>query len=412
MTLDMNRRKFLGVSAGTLGAVAASSLVGVDGAYAQEAPTDMAAQIYGDAVNATANGDLIVVTVFLDGGNDTLNTVIPYSDPAYATARPVIGIPANQVLPLDASYGLHPNLTFTQQQWQANRLALVHGCGYTRYNRSHFESRDIIMSCGAPPETLTSGWIGRWLEQTGTDPLRAMSVDAGNVKAVLGTQTSGVVVGTGNMNISRSTAWINGLRGLHDPLATTATLHGKGSVAFRDYFSARERVNAAYTAFPQTVSTGFGRDLNAVSRLIRGGVPARVYFTSQGGFDTHDTQLTRHAPLMAELDLALSTFFASLAGTPQLARTVVCVWSEFGRNVRENASAGTDHGEAYTMMLMGAPVRGGHYGTPSPVNNPINNALRTTTDYRSVFATLLAGGLGHDPAAVIPNCPTQLSFLA
>jgi uncharacterized protein (DUF1501 family) len=411
MTLDMNRRRFLGVTAGAAGAVAASSVLGVGAAGAEELPNAIAAQIYGDAVNATANGDLTVVTIFLDGGNDTLNTVIPYADPAYAVARPVIAIPSNQVLPLDSTWGLHPNLPYLQQQWQASRLALVHGCGYTQYNRSHFESRDIIMSCGAPPQILQSGWIGRWLEQTGTDPLRAMSVDAGNVKAILGTQTSGVVVGTGNMNIYRSATWINNLRATHEASATTTTTHGKASVGFRDYFNARDRVNAAYTAYPRTINNGFGRDLEAVARLIRGGVPARVFFTSMGGYDTHDTQGPRHDSLMTELNTAISAFFGFLAGTPALAKTVVCVWSEFGRNVRENASAGTDHGEAYTMMLMGAPVRGGHYGAESPVNNPINNALRTTTDYRSVFATLLAGGLGHDPNTVIPNCPPTLNFL-
>ncbi len=407
---ELTRRRFL-LASGVTGAVGLAA-----GAVAGSGPgwTSMSALTRRAATDRLAAGTGVLVVVTLYGGNDGLNTVVPYADPAYHDARPGLAYSPDEVLHLDATLGLNPALKGLARQWQQRRLAIVRGVGYPRPDHSHFRSMDIWQTA-SPDEPLRTGWIGRWLDVTGDDPVRAVNVGAVLPPLAVGARSTAAALQVGGSALAA-------------PLAATVPGLGRDE---RGDGSAAGEVCAAYRAERVVAATlggqvhgpastaGSGRggtsladQLAVVSRCVKAGVPTRVYAVSLGGFDTHADEKATQQALLGTLDTALSSFLDDMAADPHGKHVTLLVYSEFGRRVRANAGQGTDHGTAGPVLLAGVPVRGGFYGGEPSLTDLDDGDLKADVDFRAVYAELLAGVLGSDPAAVLGSDRPRLGFLA
>jgi uncharacterized protein (DUF1501 family) len=415
----LSRRQFLTGAAG-LGVVAGASAAGVallDGgsSHRGRAAPPTPARAAAPAPTSAPAGKGVLVLLALYGGNDGLNTLIPYADAAYLGARPSLGYQPGEVIHLDAELALHPALTELKNLWDAKRLAIVRGVGYPDPNYSHFRSMDIWQS-GAPDRDEPTGWLGRYLDTTGgKDPLWALSLGPTMPPLLQGASVAGSALPSGSLTIAPAieqpyTA-VMALAPDAVPLQQRVASSGAALLtvvhAVRDVLSAQtspaggtnlEGGPPSSTA-PGAAGTtnGLGAQLDVVARLIGGGLPTRVYVVSFGGFDTHGTEKDTHAALLAELDAAVGAFAKAVAGHP----VVLMTFSEFGRRVAQNASGGTDHGSAAPLFVVGSSVKGGYYGDQPSLTDLDSGNLRFTTDFRSVYATVAEGVLGIDQRSVL-----------
>jgi uncharacterized protein (DUF1501 family) len=360
-----------------------------------------------------------LVVVYLAGGNDALNTVVPYQDSFYYSRRPTIAVPAGQVLQIgtDSSgraLGLHPRLTGLQSIFNQGRLAIVQRTGYQNSSRSHFQGFDIWGTAN-PSMPTTTGWLGRYLETVPRDVLSGWSTTREIPRALLSREVSvpGIPDARGYTFASPNSA----AEGLNERATATriashlpldrphlAFVNGTATGAFETL----DRV-ASVAAYAGTVAypnNGFALALRTVAGSIVRGTGTRVYWVQTGGFDTHATQGVQgggaYATLMGTFGDGLAAFYNDLRNQGLLSETLVLQFSEFGRRISENGSAGTDHGAAAVMMAMGGGVRGGIYGTAPSLNpdfdNPtLENAggdVRYETDFRSIYARVLDNWLG------------------
>ncbi len=339
--------------------------------------------------------DGILVLLTLDGGNDGLNTVIPYHDPAYHSARPNLGFAPNEVLPLDNDLALNPALQGLRGVWGRGQLAIVRGVGYPNPSFSHFRSADI-WATAVPDAMVDTGWLGRWLDQVAsTNPLAAVSIGSAVPRVLQGASTMGAAIPSGTF-------------GLPVPEAAFADLErafsGETPLAARVAESGAELldlVHAVHTATKGSdahAASGLAGHLDLVTRLVAGGLPARAYVVSFGGFDTHAGERSAHQRLLGEMDAALTGFLRS--ADP---RVVVVVTSEFGRRLAQNASGGTDHGSAAPVLVAGPRVHGGFYGDEPSLTDLASGNLKYTTDFRRVYTTVAERVLGIDPSIVVPG---------
>jgi uncharacterized protein (DUF1501 family) len=351
---------------------------------------------------------LVLVTLY--GGNDGLNTVIPYNDAAYQSARPELAYSPSQVLHLDDALGLNPAMTGLHKLWDEKQLAIVLGVGYPKPNLSHFRSMDIWQTA-SPDKVINSGWLGRWLDSAGGGPETAVSFEPVLPPLLVGETRTGACVDIDGVRLPDgiSAAMVAAL-GSTTPgaemLARAATSYAdlveidkfmQTSVAPSSPAEDDDQSDTLATA------TGGGNflaaQLNVVARCIEAGVPTRVYSVSLGGFDTHAQERGMQERLLKQLDVALSGFAAKVAQNDLGKRTTVVVYSEFGRRVRANASDGTDHGTAGPVFVLGPQVRGGFHGEqPSLTDLDRGGDLKMTTDFRDVFGTVLTSLLGAEPA--------------
>ena len=371
-------------------------------------------------------GSRRLVVVYLGGGNDSLNTLISYRDAAYYSRRPSIAVPAGQVLQVgtDAAgnaLGLHPRLGGLQNIFNEGRLALVQRTGYNNSSRSHFEASDIWGTAN-PQSSSSSGWLGRYLD-TLPRPLDALSAwnTTGETPRALLSGQSGVPA------IPNATTYTFGSpnrgaaaqqeRVAAQTMAANAAT-GRPHLAFlnstsRGAIETLDRVAQA-SAYVPTVAypnNGFAQSLRTVAGAIVRGVGSRVYWTQTGGFDTHAGQGAggggAYGNLMGTVGDGLAAFYTDIRNQGLGADTTVVVFSEFSRRISENGSAGTDHGAAGVMMVLGGSVRGGLYGTaPSlspghPTLESNSGDVRYETDFRSVYARLLDQWFGVNSVPIL-----------
>ena len=413
----LSRRRFLALGAGlaaagalgaTLGPRAFDELTGSPGAAAPAAPAR----------------HLVVLTLY--GGNDGLNTVVPYQDPAYQAARGALAIAADTVLPLGQGFGLHPGLTGLARRWRDGHLAVVHGVGFADPNYSHFESMDIWQS-GVPGEPVATGWLGRWLDTTGADPLRAVAVGPTVPPLMTGARVQAVALPIGPLVLpggdQRHRFVELAATGAHRaPLDAQAVRSDSALLAADEAFGPLLRAQRAPagTASSLAIADGGGgrsggdvlaTQLSLVANLIVGGAPARAYSVELGGFDTHSDQAPTQAALLAQLDQGLTSFLDAVEAHPGGRGTVVLVCTEFGRRLQANASAGTDHGWANVALVAGLPVKGGFYGEPPSLTALSDGNPVFTTDFRSLYATVLTGVLGVEATPILGARVPTLGFL-
>jgi uncharacterized protein (DUF1501 family) len=391
----VTRRRFLTAS----GVVAAGALAAGGTAYGLR-------DILGFTGADRAPGGRTLVLVTLYGGADGLNTVIPYADPAYAAARPELSYRPDQVLRLDDAFGLNPGLPGLHRLWGERKLAIIHGVGYPKPDRSHFRSMDIWQT-GRPDRPELTGWLGRWLDGVGGDPRLAVSFEPVLPPLLAGATGAGATVPGGALKLPRSLP-PRVLEALAGTAAGESAAQARAAQCFGDLIRVRNLMadvdaggedDTAET--PATATGGAAPPLDTqlalVARCIEAGAATRVYSVSLGGFDLHADEKNAMAALLGKLDRPLAGFADRMAGRD----VVVAVYSEFGRRVRANASDGTDHGTASSVLLLGAPVTGGMYGDPPSLTDLDDGDLRHTTDFRDVYATLLERVLGAEPERVL-----------
>ncbi|MGZ4515306.1 MAG: DUF1501 domain-containing protein [Mycobacterium sp.] len=390
---EINRRGFLIASAGVGAAGLLSTTVAVNWPDLMRAAQDRP---------LPANTGVLVV-VSLYGGNDGINTVIPYADNAYHDARPELAYAPGEVLHLDQRLGLNPAMKGLAQLWHQRQLAIIRGVGYPQPDHSHFRSMDIWQTA-SPAEPVSTGWIGRWLDASGDDPLRAVNI---------GPVLPPLAVGEKHTAAALSPAAGGGKAGR---FATVMTALGNDGP---DDTPAMAAVSKAYRA-ARTADTAFASvkpaakehnslatQLGVVADAVTARVPARVYTTQLGGFDTHADERGTQQRLLQTFDEAVTRFLQQMAGR----NVVLLAYSEFGRRVHANASAGTDHGTAGPVFVAGAPVKGGFYGEEPSLTDLDNGDLKYTTDFRDVYYELLTRTVGTDPTPSVGAGRSGLGFL-
>ena len=422
--MPITRRQFVlgGLGAGVAGA-AGLSLTRDPRKPGQPSPaTGTPAAGAPSARTPAAGGILVLLTLY--GGNDGLNTVIPYENGSYLGGRATLGYQPDQVLPLADGLGLHPNLTHLKGLWDAKRLAIVRGVGYPNPDRSHFRSMDIWQSA-MPDQQVVTGWVGRWLDVTGNDPLRAVSVGGSLPRTFGGEKAAGAAVPVGELTLPGSPAVRAAFAAVSEPSAGASPLAARVAQSGKDLLTVDDAIAHLLAGQPDNGEAAAGStslegtgganslrpQLELVARLVKAGSPTRVYGVSLGGFDTHANEKETHAGLLADIDEAVGAFFKSLEGSPQGARVVLVAYSEFGRRVAANGSNGTDHGTAAPMFVAGAPVKGGFYGDEPSLTDLDNGDLKFTTDFRSVYATLLEELIGVEAKASLGRAFTPVPFL-
>ncbi|MDG4829858.1 DUF1501 domain-containing protein [Solwaraspora sp. WMMD1047] len=354
-----------------------------------------------------------VVLVTLYGGNDGLNTLIPYADDAYHSARPELAYPPERVLRLDDSVGLNPMLRGLKQLWDGGKLAIVQGVGYPRPDRSHFRSMDIWQTA-SPAEPVPTGWVGRWLDGTAAPVEAAVSFEPVLPPLLVGKSRVGACVSYRGLSLPN---WIDAsvVAGLGRPQPGEPEMFARAAAAYADLLSMSavigdaENTQPSNTTGPDVPATGTGganaltTQLALVARCVEVGVPTRVYSVSLGGFDTHAQEVVAQEALLGQLDQALAGFATRMAGSTAGRRVAVVVYSEFGRRVRANASQGTDHGTAGPVFVLGDRVLGGLYGEHPSLTDLDHDDLKATTDFRDVFGTVLTSVLGVEASRYIDD---------
>lgn len=355
---------------------------------------------------AAGSGILVLVTMY--GGNDGINTVIPYADNAYHDARPDLAYRPEDVLHLDSQLGLNPALKGLQALWNQRKLAIVRGVGYPQPDHSHFRSMDIWQTA-SPAEPISTGWIGRWLDSSGHDPIRAVSVGPVLPQLAIGERAT-------------AAALVPGAHPL--PAAQSAALQRLSAADPHDSpaealvctsYQAEQTVATTFSSATQQKTTGknsLADQLGLVGRCIKAGVPTRVYSVSLGGFDTHADERGTQQTLLGTFDQAVSNFLSDMAGDPHGRNVVLIAYSEFGRRVHANASHGTDHGTAGPLFIAGTPVSGGWYGDEPSLTDLTDGDLKSTVDFRDVYHEALHRVIGTDPDPIVGPGRRDLGFLA
>jgi uncharacterized protein (DUF1501 family) len=367
------------------------------------------------ALDATKKNRILVV-LQLSGGNDGINTLIPFADPAYATMRPTLGVPAADVLHLTDSVGLHPNLGKLKALYDQGKVAVIQGVGYPNPNRSHFRSMDIWHSA-RPDSFERSGWLGRYVSacQCAQDnALPAISV-GDQLNTLFWTDTTLVpaVASIGAFAFMTDTKYKNdrtyqmqtlqNIYGQAGNWSPYEALIRRGTVQALAGSDELQKVASGYqstVSYPQ--NNGLAAQLKLVGQVIAGNLGTRLFSVAMGGFDTHANQKDTQARLLGQLGDAVDAFMQDLANMGKQDDVTIMTFSEFGRRAKQNGSAGTDHGTAEPMFVIGNGVHGGLYGSYPSLGALDNNGdLQFSADFRSVYAGILRDVVGADPTPIL-----------
>lgn len=350
----------------------------------------------------------VLVLLIQSGGNDGLNTLVPFTDPLYYQLRPTLGVPANQVLPLNGVAGLHPNLAPLMPFWNAGKLAVVRDVGYPNMSLSHFRAQDIVFSGSSSNQNLPTGWLARWLEQThpafpDVFPNNPMAIQQG-VGAGLLLQGDRGVTGL-NIYNPDSFFWLVNTTYPGSVTDTPPAGAGGSNLSFlrtvdRAGFEYSNVIQAAATQGQNRITypdSDLGAQLATIARLIDGQLNTPVFVTGHDGFDTHTNQPSNHPGLMSDYALAVAAFMNDLQQMGRQQDVLLLTVSEFGRRVEENGDAGTDHGTAAPWFLMGGGLTGGIYGGANHLDQLDGDGnLAMLNDYRSIYTTILESWFNTD----------------
>jgi len=395
----VTRRQFLKYSG--VSAAAATSLLSVD-------------EIASAAITRPLPlGTPILVVVTLYGGNDGLNTVIPYQDPAYYTARPGLTYKPETLLPLSDGMALNASMTGIKSLWDSQKVAIIRGVGYPKPDRSHFSSM-AIWQTGSPQNHLNTGWLGRWLDSQPIDPMTAISLGSVLPPLLAGAKQSGSALPLGGLSIPNGQIGKACVR-LSVKSQNDNPLMAAAATSMRNLFNLSGSITpvlaqpAPLADDLPTVSGGnaggdsnLSQQLNLVAKLIAAGSPTKIWSVSLGGFDTHANEANAQATLLGTVSSSITKFLSQMKASGRSKDITVMVYSEFGRRVKGNGSDGTDHGTAGSMFLIGDRVQGGMYGDQPSLTKLIDGDLAVTTDFRDVYSSVIDSVL-QTPAEKILN---------
>ena len=367
-------------------------------------------------------GTPIFVIVTLYGGNDGLNTVVPYTNPIYYQSRPDISYPENTLLALGEGLALNPAMTGIKTLWDAKKVAIVRGVGYPKPDRSHFSSMAIWQSA-SPVTHLNTGWLGRWVDTQPLDPMLAISLGSVLPPLLAGAKYSGSVLPLGGLVIPGGRLAID-CRKLSAPAMRDSKLMAAAATSMRNLFDLSSAITPVLTApvplsedLPTVNGGNAGGDsnlqqqLDIVAKLIAAGSPTRVWSVSLGGFDTHANEANSQAVLLGNVSTSITRFLAQMKVVNRNNDVVVMAYSEFGRRVVGNASQGTDHGTSGPVFLFGDRIKGGFYGDQPSLSQLVSGDLAVTTDFRDIYATILDDVLTTPAEKVLGSWKGRTSFV-
>ena len=372
------------------------------------------------------NKQPVLVVLQLSGGNDYLNTIIPYANSLYWENRPAVSVPEDQIIPIDQALGFHPSTEALKSFYDDGNMAVIHGVGYADSPRSHFRSMDIWHTC-EPDVVGTEGWLGRALRDIdpnkenvvtgvsfGPSMYRAMALPGVPVACVSGDlETYGMLPGIENQRRQRvlerfknAYAPSIGLGAVMDYMGQT----GLDSMAGADILKVAPQCYQSSVAYPDSK---VARKLRGVAQVHTADLGTRVFYLDHGSFDTHASQLGEHAKLWREVSEGVNAFFADLREHDASDDVVMLIFTEFGRRVHDNGS-GTDHGSGGVAFAIGEPVKGGMYGDyPSLKAQDLTQGdLMPHQDFRGVYTTLLDDWLELDAPSIVGGTFERPAFIA
>jgi len=411
--MSISRRDFLVRSAGFVTVSAMVPRWAVEGAKNFE-----------ESVGSAYPGRTLVVLELM-GGNDGLNTVIPYTDNAYPQVRARIGIPVSSVLQLDSKLGLNPQMTGIKSLWDAGRVALLEGVGYPNSSLSHFTGRDIWHTAD-PTLAQRNGWLGRWLDSSignNANPLVCAAVSNALPRTLLADKvsvpsfvsiasysysTDGAYPGDKSNQINTFVAEAADKYEIENTVEQISALSGVGISSS----STLQMVGTGYFSGGQYPAGSLGSGLQLIAEIINAGVGAQILYITYGGFDNHAGEDKDHDPLVKTVSDGIKALFDDLDAHGKSHNVLFMSWSEFGRRVQDNASLGTDHGTSAPHFVVGNAVKPGIYGTaPSLTQLDSNGNLLIQNDFRSYYGTILSDWLGADSAGILGQGWPNLGFL-
>ena len=378
----MNRRNFLALT----GTFTGGSLLLPDFLYS-----------FGSQTNLVL-GEQCIVFVQLNGGNDGLNTFIPFEDALYYDLRPKISLSKTEVLNSAKGMAFHPALKGFATMQQSGDLSVIQNVGYPNPVRSHFRSQEIWQTAPTNQEYLSDGWLGRYLDLQCKEhqPTAGINIDNIDNLALKGEEPNSITVKDPNRFRIKSKVENEGQLSNNPQLDFVRKIANSVIEGSDDIQKALAKSASSDVVYPKT---SLAKNLEWISKLIKGNLNSKVYYTSLGGFDTHDNQLAIHKNKLSELNDAVYSFYEDLKKSQQLQNVTIVVFSEFGRRVKDNGR-GTDHGTAAPMFVIGGNNRGKIIGRNPNLSDLDNGDLKHEIDFRSVYASLLQNKLNFDASKI------------
>ncbi len=370
-----------------------------------------ARELYGNPSlqKITGAGKKLII-IQLSGGNDGLNTVIPFRNDNYYESRPQLSIGKNKVLKLNDELGLNPEMTGLREIFNKGNLSIINNVGYPNPDRSHFRSMDIWQSGSSSNEYLNTGWIGRYLDsecESCKNAYNAIEVDTTLDLAMKGKRRNGIaVVDPKRYYLNSSEEFLLDIAKRNNKYPADSnvgylykTLIETTSSA--DYVYKNSKIYKSQIEYPGTL---FGKNLKTIAELIISGSDTMVYYVSMNGFDTHVNQSGRQEKLLKELSEGLQSITEDLRKNDRLNEVLIVTFSEFGRRVKQNASGGTDHGTANNIFLIGGNLKSpGFYNSQPDLADLDEGDLKFEIDFRSIYSTLLNKWLNADDKLIMGN---------
>ncbi len=377
---------------------------------------------------ATTKKDPVVVVLQMTGANDYLNTIIPYTNPHYRDNRPKVGIPEDQVLPIDGELGFNPNMGPIKKLYDEGKVAIIHGIGYENSPRSHFRSMDIWHTC-EPDVVGTEGWAGkviRDLDPRGENVLkgvnfgqglpRALALRGVPITSVSGLESYGVLSSVPGVAAEEDRNKIlDRFARMYAPTIGTGPVMDYLGQTGRDALEGADIIRSAPEQYSSTVEyaeTPVAKYLRDIAQVYLADLGTQLFYTQHGSFDTHFNQPPMHTKLWIDMSRAISDFFDDLQEHDAGDNLIMVLFTEFGRRVKDNGT-GTDHGAGGAAFVIGNQVKGGMYGTyPSLKPEDLSQGdLEPNYDFRGLYSTVIEQWLGLDAVPIVGGKFEQLAFV-
>jgi uncharacterized protein (DUF1501 family) len=365
------------------------------------------------------SSDTVLVVCQLSGGNDGLNTVVPYADSLYYKSRPTLAHKEDVVLKINEQLGFHPNMKGVHGLYKQGKVAVIQNVGYPKPNRSHFKSMDIWQSA-SPDDKMNHGWLGRHVDSKlrngAVNPVMTLGLSTEKPLALSGEKASipcfaslaDVQNMLGDKDSERMLREIQGADAMMDSPTRVVQQANKSAL---DAMSVLSKQLSTFTPKQTYGDDAFGKGFKQISQLIGASPATRVVYFSAGGFDTHARQIDAHGKLMENFSNAVTAFQTEMEAIGKADKVIVLVFSEFGRRVTENASQGTDHGAAGSMFVIGSKIKGGVYGGSPNLTDLQDGDIKYKIDFREVYAAALDNWMGGDSELVLGQKFSPLAII-
>lgn len=358
-----------------------------------------------------------VIIIQLSGGNDGLNTIIPYRDDLYHKKRPTLRKKGKEVLTLSDSLGINSNLLAIKKLYDQGEVAVVNNVGYPNPNRSHFRSTDIWQTASDANQYLATGWVGRYLDANCSFPYQSIEVDDSLSLALKGTNMNGIALTDANklFNSTREPFFQDVAANVKNELLNEENQGYLYKTLLETYSSASyiKETSKLYTTKVTYPNTKFAKHLKVIGDFINSGLKTRVYYSSLGGFDSHVNQKNQQDRLLKTYSEAMDALVKDLKQTDRFKDTLILTFSEFGRRVQQNASLGTDHGTANNVTIIGGGLKKAGILNEDPNLSELdkNGDLKFTVDFRSIYATILHNWLEVNDEAILNQKFERMKFI-